>query len=42
MGRLDHAAVEVLVLEHAERADRRDHGEYVEVSKCDVSNVGLA
>ena len=37
MGRLDHAAVEVLVLEHAERADRREHGEYAEVSKHDVS-----
>ena len=37
MGRLDHAAVEVLVLEHAERADHREHGEYAEVSKHDVS-----
>ena len=37
MGRLDHAAVEVLVLEHAERAGRREHGEYAEVSYRDVS-----
>ena len=37
MGRLDHAAVEVLVLEHAERADRREHGEYSEVSYRDAS-----
>ena len=37
MGRLDHAAVEVLVLEHAERADHREYGEYAEVSKHDVS-----
>ena len=37
MGRLDHSAVEVLVLEHAERAGRREHGEYAEVSDRDVS-----
>ena len=37
MGRLDHAAVEVLVLEHTERAGRREHGEYAKVSKRDVS-----
>ena len=37
MGRLDHAAVKVLVLEHAERADCREHGEYAEVSYRYVS-----
>ena len=37
IGHLDHAAVEVLVLQHAERAGRREHGEYAEVSNCDVS-----
>ena len=35
-GRLDHAVLKVLVLEHAERAGRREHGEYVEVSYRDV------
>ena len=37
IGHLDHAAVEVLVLEDAERADCREHGEYAEVSYHDVS-----
>ena len=37
MGHLDHAAVEVLVLEDAERADCREHGVYAEVSYHDVS-----
>ena len=37
IGHLDHAAVEVLVLQHAERAGRREHGEYAEVSNRDVS-----
>ncbi len=37
MGRLDHAAVEVLVLEHSARAGRRVHGEYSDVSYRDVS-----
>ncbi len=37
MGRLDHAAVEVLVLEHSARAGRREHGEYSDVSYRDVS-----
>ncbi len=37
MGRLDHAAVEVLVLEDAERAGRREHDEYAKVSYHYVS-----
>ena len=37
MGRLDHAAVEFLVLEHTERAGRREHDEYAKVSYRDVS-----
>ena len=36
-GHLDHAAVEVLVLEDAERAGRTEHDENAEVSYRDVS-----
>ena len=37
IGHLDHAAVEVLVLEDAERAGRREHDEYAKVSYHYVS-----
>jgi len=37
MGHLDHAAVEVLVLEDAERGGRTEHDKYAEVSYRDVS-----
>ncbi len=37
IGHLDHAAVEVLVLEDAEQAGRRKHDEYAKVSYRDVS-----
>ena len=37
MGRVDHAAVEFLVLEHTERAGRTEHDENAEVSYRDVS-----
>jgi len=37
IGRVDHAAVEFLVLEHTERAGRREHDEYAKVSYRDVS-----